>query len=128
VFIEKRGLMSILGNIIWWIFGGLLLALGWLIAGLILCITVIGIPFGLQCFKIAGFVFWPFGREIEVGNFGVGGLVLNIIWILLVGWELAIAHLFAALFCAITIIGIPFAFQHIKLAQIAFLPFGAKVR
>lgn len=119
--------MNIIGNLIWWLFGGIVLAFIWLLLGIVLCITIIGIPFGIQCIKIAGFIFWPFGREVELGNFGVGGLLMNIIWILLVGWELAIAHLFSGLFCAITIVGIPFAFQHFKLAKLSFLPFGAEI-
>lgn len=74
--------MNLLGNIIWLVFGGILAAIAWFLAGLILCITVIGIPFGLQCFKIAQFVLWPFGKEIELGHFGVGGLLLNILWLI----------------------------------------------
>lgn len=120
--------MSLLGDLIWWIFGGLVLAIIWFVIGILLMVTIIGIPFGLQCFKIAGFVLFPFGREIDLGGFGVGGFIFNLIWIIVVGWELAMAHLVAALICAITIIGIPFALQHIKLAQLAFMPFGARIR
>jgi uncharacterized membrane protein YccF (DUF307 family) len=121
-------LMNFVGNIIWLIFGGILASIGWALAGLILCITVIGIPFGLQCFKIAQFVLWPFGKQIELGHFGVGGLLLNIIWLILFGWELALAHLIiGALFC-ITIIGIPFGLQHFKFAALGFIPFGATIR
>jgi uncharacterized membrane protein YccF (DUF307 family) len=95
---------------------------------LLICITVVGIPFGLQCFKFAGFVLWPFGRTVEIGNFGVVGLLCNILWILLLGWELCIAHLVVgAVFC-LTIIGIPFGLQHLKLAKLAILPFGARIR
>jgi uncharacterized membrane protein YccF (DUF307 family) len=120
--------MSFLGNIIWLIFGGFIAAILWFVAGLLLCVTIIGIPFGVQCFKIAGFVLWPFGREIELGNFGVGGLFFNIIWIFLFGWELAIGHLItSALFC-VTIIGIPFGIQHFKLAKLGIIPFGARIR
>lgn len=124
---KEEEFMNVLGNLIWWLFGGLFLAFAWLFIGLILCVTVIGIPFGVQCLKISGFVFWPFGRNVEVGDFGVGGLLLNIIWILLVGWELAMAHLVSAFFCAITVIGIPFAIQHVKLAKLSFIPFGAEI-
>ena len=120
--------MSFIGNIIWLLLGGILLALFWAVAGLLVCLTIIGIPFGLQCFKFAGFVLWPFGREIVVGDFGAWGLIGNIIWILLLGWELCIAHLvIGAIFC-ITIVGIPFGLQHFKLAMLAILPFGAKIR
>ncbi len=119
--------LSIIGNILWLIFGGIIGAILWAIAGVLVCLTIIGIPFGLQCFKIAGFVLWPFGRQIEVGSFGVAGLIGNIIWILLLGWELFIAHMiFGALLC-VTIIGIPFGLQHVKLAILAILPFGARI-
>jgi len=120
--------MRFLGNLIWLIFGGLIEALLWFIIGLILCVTIIGIPFGVQCMKIAGFVLWPFGREIIPGGFGVVGALGNIIWILLVGIILALTHLiFAMLFC-ITIIGIPFGLQHFKLAKLSLIPFGAQIR
>lgn len=120
--------MNFIGNIIWLVFGGILAAILWLIAGLILCLTIIGIPFGLQCFKIALFVLWPFGREIELGNFGVGGLLLNIIWLIFLGWELAITHLVIGVIFCITIIGIPFGLQHFKFAQLGLIPFGARIR
>lgn len=120
--------MNFIGNLIWWLFGGILLALAWAIIGLVLIVTIIGLPFGIQCMKIAGFTLLPFGRDIQLGGFGAGGLILNILWILLVGWELAVGHLIAAILCAITIIGLPFAFQHLKLAQLSFMPFGATVQ
>lgn len=119
--------LSIIGNILWFLLGGLIMALLWFVAGLLVCITIIGIPFGLQCFKFAGFVIWPFGRQVDVGHFGFGGLLGNILWILLLGWELCITHLtFGLIFC-ITIIGIPFGIQHFKLAMLAILPFGARI-
>jgi uncharacterized membrane protein YccF (DUF307 family) len=116
-----------IGNIIWMLFGGIFLALGWMLAGLILCITIIGIPFGVQCFKIAGLVLWPFGREVQIGNFGVGGLLFNIIWIIFLGWELALSHFITGLLFCITIIGIPFGLQHFKLAKLGLVPFGARI-
>lgn len=120
--------MSLIGNLVWLVLGGIVLAVLWAVAGLLICITVVGIPFGLQCFKFAGFVLWPFGRTVEIGNFGVVGLLCNILWILLLGWELCIAHLVVgAVFC-LTIIGIPFGLQHLKLAKLAILPFGARIR
>ena len=119
--------MNFLGNIIWLLFGGIIAAIAWALAGLILCVTVIGIPFGIQCFKISGFVLWPFGKEIESGQFGVGGLLLNIIWIILFGWELAIAHLTTGIIFCITIVGIPFGLQHFKFAKLGFIPFGAEI-
>ncbi|OEH84163.1 hypothetical protein BHU72_12205 [Desulfuribacillus stibiiarsenatis] len=120
--------MNLIGNIIWLIFGGLLGFILWSIAGLILCVTIIGIPFGMQCFKIAILVLWPFGKEVELGNFGAGGLLLNILWLILLGWELAITHLIIGAFLCVTIIGIPFGIQHFKFAQLSLLPFGARIR
>ncbi|ODA38844.1 YccF domain-containing protein [Desulfosporosinus sp. BG] len=119
--------MNFIGNIIWLLLGGLIASIAWLIAGLILCATVIGIPFGIQCIKIASFVLWPFAKEIEPGHFGAGGFLLNIIWLILFGWGFAIAHLvIGAIFC-LTIIGIPFGVQHFKFAQLGLMPFGAKI-
>lgn len=119
--------MSTLGNILWLIFGGLFSAIGWALAGAILCVTVIGIPFGLQCFKIAGLSLLPFGSDVEIGHFGSGGLIGNILWLIFLGWELFIIHIGAALVCAVTIIGLPFAKQHLKLAMLSLVPFGAKI-
>jgi uncharacterized membrane protein YccF (DUF307 family) len=118
--------MSILGNIIWIVFGGLISAIFWSIAGLLLCITIIGIPFGFQCFKIASLALIPFGREIQYGNFGVLGLFGNIIWILICGIELCLLHLLIGLMFCITIIGIPFGLQHFKFAKLGLCPFGAR--
>jgi uncharacterized membrane protein YccF (DUF307 family) len=120
-------LMSLIGNLLWFLLGGLIMSILWAVAGLLVCITIIGIPFGLQCFKFAGFVLWPFGRQVDVGHFGFGGLLGNIIWILLLGWELCITHLTLGLIFCITIIGIPFGIQHFKLAMLAILPFGARI-
>lgn len=118
--------MSCLGNIIWLVFGGIILAIFWFIAGLLLCITIIGIPFGLQCFKIAGLVLWPFGRDVQLGSFGVGGLILNILWLIFFGLGLALSHLITGIILCITILGIPFGLQHFKLAKLSLMPFGAK--
>ncbi|MEN6349687.1 MAG: YccF domain-containing protein [Syntrophomonas sp.] len=119
--------MNFIGNIIWLLIGGILAAFLWAVAGLILCITIIGIPFGLQCLKIAYFVLWPFGKEIELGHFGAGGFILNIIWIIVFGWEFAVTHAVIGLLFCITIIGIPFGLQHFKFAQLGLIPFGAKI-
>jgi len=119
--------MSVLGNLIWLVFGGFLAAIAWAFAGILLCITVVGIPFGVQCFKIAGLSLTPFGRDVEIGDFGAGGLLGNVIWILVLGWELFLCHVTAALILGITIVGIPFAKQHIKLAKLALVPFGAQI-
>ena len=119
--------MSFIGNIIWLVLGGILGAIAWFIAGLLLCVTIVGIPFGIQCFKIAGFVLWPFGRDIQIGNFGACGFILNVLWIIILGWELAVTHVvIGAIFC-ITIIGIPFGLQHFKLSMLGLVPFGARI-
>lgn len=118
--------MSILGNLIWFIFGGLILGLAYIIFGLLFCITIIGIPFGYQLIKIGLLAMMPFGSKVVLGEGEMGclSLVLNIVWILFGGVELAIAHLvLGAIFC-ITIVGIPFGLQHFKLAKLAILPFG----
>ncbi|NOZ50937.1 MAG: YccF domain-containing protein [Chloroflexi bacterium] len=122
--------MSLFGNIIWLIFGGLLTGLAYIFGGIVLCITIIGIPFGLQQIKLGFATFAPFGKEIVETKNAWGGLNLlfNIIWIVLFGWEIAIAHLIHAIILAITIIGIPFAKQHIKLIPLALLPFGHDLR
>jgi uncharacterized membrane protein YccF (DUF307 family) len=121
--------MNTLGNIIWLIFGGLIAAIGYVIGGLVLCITIIGIPFGLQCFKLAGLVLWPFGRTVvnTRASSGCLSLLLNIIWIISAGIWLAINHLVFGILLFITIIGIPFAKQHFKLLEISLMPFGKTI-
>jgi uncharacterized membrane protein YccF (DUF307 family) len=119
--------MNFIGNLIWLIFGGIIGAILWFVAGLVLCVTIVGIPFGLQCFKISLLVLWPFGKEVILGGFGVGGLLLNILWLIFLGWELAVHHLIIGLIFCITIVGIPFGLQHFKFAQLALIPFGAKI-
>ncbi len=119
--------MGCLGNIIWFIFGGFVMGISWLFAGLLWCITIVGIPIGLQCFKFAGLAFVPFGKEVEYGG-GVGSLLLNILWILITGIPLAIEAAIIGVFFCITIIGIPFGLQCFKIAKLALMPFGASVR
>ena len=121
--------MNTLGNLLWLLFGGLITALGYLVGGAVLCCTIIGIPFGLQCFKLAGFILWPFGR-MAVSTASSGGclaVLLNIVWILCGGLWIAIGHIVFGLLLAITIIGIPFARQHFKLVEISLVPFGKKI-
>ena len=119
--------MSCLGNIIWFLFGGLISGLSWALLGVVWCITIVGIPVGVQCFKFASLSFFPFGKEILLSD-RTGSLLLNIIWILTSGLPLAVEHAtFGVLYC-ITIIGIPFGKQHFKLAKLALMPFGASVR
>ena len=123
--------MRLLGNIIWLLLGGLATGIGWWVAGLLAAITIIGIPFAIAAFRIGTFSFWPFGREIVDRPEGEAGKILillgNIIWILLGGIWLALAHLFFALLLAITIIGIPFAVQHLKLAHLSLTPYGKMI-
>jgi len=122
--------MSFIGNIIWLIFGGFLTGLGYILGGLLLCLTIIGIPFGLQSIKLGVATFTPFGKAVVETEDAWSGLnlIFNLIWVVLFGWEIAIAHLAHALILAITIIGIPFAKQHIKLVPVALIPFGRTLR
>lgn len=121
--------MNFIGNLIWIIFGGFFAALGYLIGGFLLCCTIIGIPFGIQCFKLASVVLWPFGKQIVAGSSATGCLspLFNIIWLFCGGWYIALCHLFFGLLLAITIIGLPFANQHFKLLPISLMPFGKRV-
>ena len=118
--------MGCLGNILWFICGGLISGLSWGIAGCLWCITIIGIPIGIQCFKFAGLSFFPFGKEVRYGG-GVGSLLLNIVWLILSGLPLALEHASFGVLLFITIIGIPFGIQHFKLAKLALMPFGAEI-
>ena len=122
--------MSLLGNILWLIFGGFLAGLGYIIGGIGLCLTIVGIPFGIQSMKLGVATFAPFGKEIVEGPDATSPLrvILNVLWIILFGWEIALAHLVSAGICAVTIIGIPFALQHIKLIPMALLPLGRELR
>lgn len=121
--------MNFIGNLIWLVFGGLAAAIGYIFGGFILCLTIVGIPFGLQCFKIAGLVLWPFGKRIVPASGGMGCLSLffNIIWLLCGGLYTALVHLVFAALLFITIIGIPFARQHLKLMELSLMPFGRQV-
>ena len=121
--------MSFVGNILWLIFGGLLAAAGYILGGLLMCLTIVGIPFGIQSMKLGVATLTPFGKEVvqEKRESGCLFLVMDIIWILLFGWEIALAHLASALFLAITIVGIPFAIQHVKLVPVALFPFQYKL-
>ena len=122
--------MTFLGNLVWLIFGGLLAGLGYIVGGLVMCLTIVGIPFGVQNIKLGIATFAPFGKEIvEVPDANSPlRVVFNILWLVLFGWAIAVAHLTAAVLLAITIIGIPFALQHIKLIPLALFPFGRDLR
>lgn len=122
--------MNLLLNLVWLIFGGFIVVFAYVIGAVILCITIIGIPFGVQCFKLAELAVAPFGREIREKEPPGGALsvIMNIIWIILPGLELAIFHLVMALLFAITIIGLPLAAQHLKMTRLALIPFGFVAR
>jgi uncharacterized membrane protein YccF (DUF307 family) len=117
-------------NLLWAILGGgFVLALEYLAVGLVLCLTIVGIPFGVQCFKLAGLALFPFGKDFnDRGPRGATNVLFNIVWLLLAGIWICLSHLALALSLAVTIIGIPFAVQHVKLAMLALMPFGVRVR
>ena len=121
--------MKILGNLIWLIFGGFAIFLEYMLAGLALCITIIGIPFGIQSFKLGILALWPFGQKIEYMDYAPGCLstIMNIIWFFIGGIWIALTHLFFGILLGITIIGIPWAKQHFKMMSLAITPFGRKV-
>jgi len=119
--------VKILGNILWFIFGGFWSALIFFIIGLLWCVTIIGIPVGLQAFKAAKLTLAPFGKEVVYGG-GAGKLLLNILWIILGGLVCAINCVIWGLLMFVTIIGIPFGIQYFKLAKLALMPFGATIQ
>jgi uncharacterized membrane protein YccF (DUF307 family) len=128
--------MSIIGNILWFILGGVFMGLGWWLVSLLAFVSIIGIPWGRACFVIGKFTFFPFGKEAvdredlsgrsDIGT-GFIGVLGNIVWFVLAGWWLAIGHVLSALACCLTIIGIPFGIQHLKLAGIALAPVGKTI-
>ena len=118
--------MRVLGNILWIILGGSAIAIGWAVVGLILCISIIGIPLGIQAFKMAGLTLTPFGKTVQYGG-EVGSAFANILWVVLVGWWMALGYLGAGVLNCITIIGIPFGLQSFKMAKLALWPFGAEI-
>ena len=131
-----RTMISALLNILWVVLGGFVMAVGWWLAGLLCAITIIGLPWARSCLVIGSFSLWPFGQEAvnreELsgrGDLGTGplGLIGNVLWFLVAGWWLAIGHLSSALACFVSIVGIPFGIQHIKLALIALKPVGMTV-
>ena len=118
--------MSCLGNLLWFIFGGCISGLSWMLAGCLWCISIIGIPYGIQCFKFASMSFFPFGKEIVYGG-GAVSFIVNVIWILISGIPLAVEHLVIGCLLCLTIIGIPFGLQQFKLAKLALMPFGTRI-
>jgi uncharacterized membrane protein YccF (DUF307 family) len=121
--------MNILGNLIWLIFGGFLAALCYFFGGLVLCATIIGIPWGLQCFKLAGFIIMPFGLKVvsDSSNSGCLATLANIVWIICGGLASAIIHVLMGVLLSITIIVIPWGRQHFKLVELSLMPFGKRV-
>ena len=120
--------MSTLLNLLWFIFGGWISALAWIVAGCLLAITIVGLPWTPAAFRLAGFSAWPFGREVitRPGAQEVSFL-LNIVWFVFAGWWLAVHHVILAALLAVTLIGIPFAIQHLKLAVVSLAPVGKMV-
>ena len=128
--------MRTIGNVIWLVFGGFWMGLGWVLAGLVMAISIVGLPWARSCFVISELCFWPFGRDAvsrkqlsgrdDLGT-GTLGLIGNIVWFLLAGIWLAAGHVIAAIACFVTIIGIPFGFAHLKLALLALAPVGKTV-
>ncbi|MDO5502805.1 MAG: YccF domain-containing protein [Actinomycetia bacterium] len=120
--------MRTLLNIIWFVFGGFWLALGYALAGLLFCILIVTIPLGVASFRMASYAIWPFGRAvIDKPGAGTGSLVLNVVWIIVAGWWLALGHIVTAFFQAITIIGIPLAIANLKMIPISLVPFGKDI-
>lgn len=122
--------MSCFGNFIWMVFGGLIAGLGYILGGLLICLTIIGIPIGKQAIKLGIATMSPFGREIvpteEAGEPTI--VIVNIIWAVLFGWEIAVAHFLSGIILGITMVGIPFAKQHFKLIPLAVAPFGRELK
>lgn len=118
--------LKTIGNILWIIFGGLILSAFWAVVGVILCITIVGIPFGTQCFKFANLMLFPFGREVVYGSSTVS-FFFNILWLIFFGFNLALWSLAIGCLWCVTIVGIPIGLQAIKFAKLALMPFGAKV-
>ena len=121
--------MKFIGNIFWMLLGGILISVYYAVMGLLFCITVIGIPFGVQLFKMAGFALWPFGHKVTSGPRDTDclSILMNIIWIIFGGVEVAVMHAVFGLICCVTIVGIPFGLQHFKMALLALVPFGKKI-
>ncbi len=128
--------MSLILNLIWFVFGGFVMGLAWWFGAILLAITIVGLPWASAAWRIGSFTFWPFGREAisrreltgrEDAITGVWRLLLNVVWFLLAGWYLVIGHVIAAVLCGITIIGIPFAVQHLKLAALSLAPVGTEI-
>jgi uncharacterized membrane protein YccF (DUF307 family) len=119
--------MRLILNVLWFVLGGFISGTLWLLAGVIMAITIVGLPWTPAAFRMAGFSYWPFGRVVVERDRGAGSAFLNILWFVLAGWWLAIHHIILAAGLAVTIIGIPFAWQHVKLAMLSLTPVGKDV-
>lgn len=119
--------MSFIGNLIWFFLGGFIPAILWFITGLLWSLTIIGLPVGIQCFKMAGLQLFPFGKDVSFSNMGAGSFLVNILWIFIGGIELAAANAVIGIMLCLTIIGIPFGLQSFKMAKLSLMPFGATV-
>ena len=121
--------MKFIGNILWMILGGIIISLYYAIVGILFCLSIIGFPFGVQLLKIAGLALWPFGHEVlpDTNDGGCLSVLMNIIWIVFGGIEIALLHLGFGVICCLTIIGIPFGMQHFKMTLLALVPFGKKI-
>ncbi len=120
--------MKLLGNLLWLVLGGLVLFLLYGVFGLLMCCTIVGIPFGVQLWKLGALALCPFGSDVSMTTQpSCLTLVFNVLWLVLGWWEIALVHLFFAAICAVTIVGIPFAVQHIKLMKMSLMPFGSKI-
>ena len=122
--------MKTLGNILWLLFGGLLIALIYFLVGLVMCITLIGIPFGIQLFKLGRYALWPFGHELVdgPGEPGCVSVAMDLLWILTGWWEVSLLHLFFGLLFCLTIVGIPWGLQHFKMILPSLIPFGKVIK
>jgi len=118
-----------LGNILWFLLAGVWLAASYFISGLLLCLTLVGIPFGVQAFKLAGFALWPFGRNAvaTAGADGLLGVLFNLLWLVLFGWAIFLGHLLAGVVLCLTVVGIPFGVQAFKISVLALWPFGREI-
>lgn len=120
--------MRTLLNLIWFLLGGFWLALGYAAAGLLFCILIVTFPLGVASFRMASYALWPFGRAVvDTPNSGAGSVLLNIVWVVLAGWWLALGHLTTAVAQAVTIIGIPLAVANVKMIPISLMPFGKTI-
>ena len=122
------GLINFILNVLWLVLGGVIMALGWALAGVVMCILIITIPFGIAAFRFAGYALWPFGRTVvQRSDAGAPSLIGNVIWFILAGWWIALGHIVAGVVQCVTIIGIPFGVANFKLARLAIMPLGKAI-